>query len=108
MRATLPDGVTAHCEVERDGVIVLLGRRGGPLGDSASVTQVFVDDVDVACTRAARGGGAILEAPGERPWGGRQAVVRDPQGQRWVITQFLSETDPTTWYGRLLGPAGNG
>ena len=29
LRATLPDGWTGHIELERDGFVLLLGRKGG-------------------------------------------------------------------------------
>jgi uncharacterized glyoxalase superfamily protein PhnB len=104
VRATLADGWVGHIEVERNGFIILLGRRGGPLGDTSSVTQVFVDDVAAACGHAIGSGGSVLDGPAERPWGVRQAVVSDPQGQRWVLTQHVRDTDPADWYGRILGP----
>ncbi|GAB2822908.1 glyoxalase [Actinoallomurus bryophytorum] len=104
VRAALPDGWVGHIEVERDGFIILLGRRGGPLGDTSSLTQVYVDDVAAACERATSAGGSILDEPAGRPWGVLQAVVADPQGQRWVLTRHVRDTDPADWYGRTLGP----
>jgi uncharacterized glyoxalase superfamily protein PhnB len=104
LRATLPDGWVGHVELERNGSIILLGRRAGPLADTSSLTQVFVEDVAEACERAASAGGSILEEPAERPWGVRQAVVADPEGQRWVLTQHVRDTEPADWYGEILGP----
>jgi PhnB protein len=105
VRATLPDGWVGHVELERKGSIILLGRRGGQLADTASLTQVFVDDVVAACQRAeAAAAGSVLEGPTERPWGVRQAVVVDPEGQRWVLTQHVRDTDPAEWYGQVHGP----
>jgi uncharacterized glyoxalase superfamily protein PhnB len=68
------------------------------------VTQVFVDDVAAAGERAATAGGFVLDEPGDRPWGVRQAVVADPEGQRWVLAQHVRDADPADWYGRILGP----
>lgn len=104
VRATLPDGWVGHVELRRDGFIILLGRRGGQLADTVSLTQVFVEDVAAACDRATSAGGVILDEPGDRPWGVCQAVVADPQGQRWVLTQHVRDTDPADWYGQILGP----
>lgn len=104
VRASLPDGWVGHIEVERDGLVILLGRRGGQFTETSSLTQVFVQDVAAACKRATTGGGALLEAPGDRPWGVRQAVVADPEGQRWALTQHLRDTDPADWYGKIVGP----
>ncbi len=104
VRASLPDGWVGHVELERDGSVILLGRRGGQLADTSSLTQVFVEDVAAACRRAARAGGAVIDEPGDRPWGVRQAVVVDPGHQRWALTQHLRDVDPKEWYGQILGP----
>ncbi|MEN3308217.1 MAG: hypothetical protein V7603_4419 [Micromonosporaceae bacterium] len=104
VRAALPGGWVGHVEVERDGFIILLGRRGGQFGGTASLTQVFVPDVAAACQRATEAGGSVLDEPGDRPWGVRQAVVADPQGQRWALTQHVRDTDPADWFGRVQHP----
>lgn len=41
VRATLPDGWVGHSELERDGFVILLGRRTDPQIKSVSSTQVF-------------------------------------------------------------------
>ena len=104
VRATMPDGWTGHSELQRDGFVLLLGRRGEGLADTACLTQVYVDDVAAGCEQAVLAGGSILETPADRPWGVRQAVVTDPAGQRWVLTQHLSDTDPGDWYGEVFEP----
>ena len=104
VRATMPDGWTGHSEVERDGHVLLIGRRGEGLADTVSLTQVYVDDVATSCERAVLAGGSILETQADRPWGVRQAVVTDPAGQRWVLTQHLHDTDPAEWYGEVFAP----
>ena len=104
VRASLPDGWVGHVEVERDGFILLLGRRGGEFAESSSITQIYVDDVAAACQRIADAGGSILSEPSDRRWGVRQAVLVDLEGQRWVLTQHLRDTNPADWYGQILGP----
>jgi PhnB protein len=102
VRAALPSGWVGHIEMELDGFVILLGRRGGQFGGTASVIQVFVPDIVAACARATDAGGAVLAQPGERPWGVLQATVADPEGQRWVLTQYLRDVDPAQWYGTVL------
>ncbi|MEO7942502.1 MAG: VOC family protein [Marmoricola sp.] len=104
LRATMPNGWTGHSELERDGNVLLLGRRGGQFADSASITQIFVDDVEAACALGISAGGTLLDAAADRPWGVRQAVLADPEGQRWLVTQHVADTDPADWYGTVLGP----
>jgi uncharacterized glyoxalase superfamily protein PhnB len=104
VRASMPDGWTGHSELERDRFVLLLGRRGGGLADTASLTQVFVDDVDLSCRLAVSRGGTVLDGPRDQPWGVRQAAVADPQGQRWLLAARVGDTDPSDWYGEVFPP----
>ena len=104
VRATLPDGWVGHSELERYGLIVLLSRRTDTSFDGTSTTQVFVADLDATCGLLGTTGGELLEGPGDRPWGVRQAVVVDPGGQRWVLTQHVRDTNPSDWYGQVFEP----
>ncbi len=102
VRATLPDGWVGHCEVERDGFVILLGRRTD--ARTVSTTQVFVVDLDATCALLVTTGGELVDMPVEQPWGVRQAVVVDPGGQRWVLTQHLRDTNPAEWFGQVFEP----
>lgn len=79
---------------------VTLGFREMP----TSITQVFVDDVEAACDLGGSAGGTLHDGPSDRPWGVRQAVLADPEGQHWLVTRHLEDTDPADWYGTVLGP----
>jgi uncharacterized glyoxalase superfamily protein PhnB len=98
----LPDGWTGHLELELGGGVILLGRRGGEFAGTESLTQVFVPDA--AAARATGLGGSVLSEPVDLPWGVRQAVVADPEGQRWALSQHLRDVDPAQWYGQLSPP----
>jgi hypothetical protein len=39
-----------------------------------------------------------------KPSGLRQAVVSDPEGQRWELSQHLRDVDPAEWGAEQLGP----
>lgn len=104
VRATLPNGWVGHSELERDGFVVLLGRRTDTPIAGISTTQVFVTDLTATCALLATTGGALLEAPADRPWGVRQAIVVDPGGQHWVLTQHMRDTDPAEWFGQVFEP----
>ncbi len=69
-----------------------------------AITQVFVDDVEAACAAGVAAGGKLLDPAGERPWGVLQAVLADPEGQRWLVTSHVRDTDPADWYGTVIAP----
>lgn len=105
IRFTVPGGgPVGHVELERDGAVLILGLTGGRFGETSSITLVFVDDVDQACIRASQAGGVILDQSRDQPWGLRQAVVADPEEQRWELSQYLHDVVPTEWGAEQLGP----
>jgi uncharacterized glyoxalase superfamily protein PhnB len=104
IRFTTPDGVVGHAELERGGHIVAVGVKGTSFGTVDSVTLVFVDDVDGACDRAVTAGGSVVAEARDQPWGLRQAVVADPEGQRWEVSQHLRDVPPEEWGAQQLGP----
>ncbi len=104
VRFTMPDGRVGHAELEHGGFIVMLGLRGGRFGEVSSITLVFVDNVDATCERAVAAGGAVVDEAKDQPWGLRQAVVADPEGQRWEVSEHLHDVPPEVWGARLLGP----
>lgn len=55
IRFTIPNGgPVGHIELERHGAVLTLGLAGSRFGETASITLVFVEDVDAACTRIPR------------------------------------------------------
>lgn len=105
IRFTVPEGgPVGHVELERDGTVLMLGLAGGGLGETASITLVFVDDVEAACVRARGAGATVLDGPTDQAWGLRQAVVADPEGQRWELTQHLHDVAPAEWGAEQYAP----
>jgi uncharacterized glyoxalase superfamily protein PhnB len=105
IRFTVPGGgPVGHIELERHGAVLTLGLAGSRFGQTASITLVFVDDVDAACARIPAAGGTILDEATDQPWGLRQAVVADPEGQRWELSQHLRDVAPADWGAEQLAP----
>jgi predicted enzyme related to lactoylglutathione lyase len=48
------------------------------------------DDVDATAATASQLGGTIVEAPHDAPWV-KTAVIEDPQGARFIASQFVAE-----------------
>jgi uncharacterized glyoxalase superfamily protein PhnB len=93
-----------HAELWLGHCVVMVGMEGDRFGALASITQVFVDDVDQVCNRAVAAGGTIEEQPVNEPWGLRQAVIADPSGQRWEVSQYLEHVPPEEWGAEVVEP----
>lgn len=73
--------------VPRDvvGIMTALGAAGAP-GRAHWRVDFFVDDADATAAAADRLGGTVLEPPADSP-GFRSALLADPQGATFTITQ---------------------
>lgn len=99
----MPDGRIGHAELEIAGGVVMLadehpeiGVTAPAPGGGASVTlHVRVDDVDGATARAVDAGATLERPPADYPYG-RNAVVRDPFGHRWLISGEPAAVGSTT------------
>lgn len=88
----MPDGPVGHAEIEVAGGRVMLsdtfpeiGVVAPASGAGATVTlHATVDDVDEATRRVVEAGAVLERAPADHPHG-RNAVVRDPFGHRWML-----------------------
>ncbi len=99
-----PNDRVRHAELRLGRCVVMLGMAGERFGMVSSITQVFVDDVDQTCRRALEVGGVVEEPAVDEPWGLRQAVVADPGGMRWEVSQFLRPVAPEEWGGEMVQP----
>lgn len=104
IRFTTPEGMVGHAELELGGHIVAVGVKGMALGAVNSITLVFVDDVDATCERAVNAGGSVVTEARDQPWGLRQAMVADPEGQRWEVSQHVRDVPPEEWGAEQLAP----
>jgi uncharacterized glyoxalase superfamily protein PhnB len=94
-RVVNPPGepVPVYAVLYRDDVrLHLLRRDEAPHGLSAPVqAQFWIDsDVDVIFARAESLGARVLQRPRARPWGHRDFMVADPDGNVVWITAFES------------------
>jgi len=93
-----------HAELFLGMCVVMLGVEGDRFGRVTSITQIFVEDVDQVCNRAVAAGGILLEHAVDEPWGLRQAVIADPAGHRWELSQHLHDVAPEEWGAELIEP----
>ena len=97
----MPDGRIGHAELEIAGGVVMLSEEHPEIGVSApepgqgaAVTlHATVDDVDALAARAVDAGATLERPPADHPYG-RNAVLRDPFGHRWLLSSELAAAAP--------------
>ncbi len=88
-----PDGRIGHAELEVAGGVLMLADEHPEIGvvapragEGSPVTlHLTVADVDAVTDRAVRAGATLERAPADHPYG-RNAVMRDPFGHRWLVS----------------------
>lgn len=89
----MPDGRIGHAELEMSGGMIYLADESPESdvaaprpGQGAAVSLTMsVPDVDRLAERAVRAGAVLERPPADHPYG-RNAVIRDPFGHRWIIS----------------------
>jgi len=89
----MADGRVGHAELELGSSALFLADESPEshvaaprLGADATVSLVVeMPDVDAAVRRATEAGATVERPPADNPYG-RNAVVRDPFGHRWIIS----------------------
>lgn len=79
-----PDGRIMHAEVRIGDSVVELG-DGGEAYTRPAAIHLYVEDADATYARAVAAGATTLFAPTDRPYGDREADVKDPFGNNWYI-----------------------
>ncbi len=101
-------GYGDHLEASTPGLREQMAGMGAPEGFVDVVAQLLpipegdtemqphwsvtfaIDDIDATAATAVQLGGAILDGPHDAPWV-RMAVIEDPQGARFIASQFVPE-----------------
>ncbi len=84
-RVAAPDGTIVHAEVRIGDSVVELGDGGEAWPARPAALHLYVDDADAVYARAVAAGAETLFPPTDRPYGDREADVRDAFGNNWYI-----------------------
>jgi uncharacterized glyoxalase superfamily protein PhnB len=103
-RVRIGDGHRAQLSYKDAGVVVTEPGNGRepPGGGVCHLVKLRVEDVDAAFARACAAGGAAVEEPTTFEYGERSAVVADPDGHRWELTQSVRDVAPEAWGGTAV------
>ncbi|HEX4932054.1 MAG TPA: SRPBCC domain-containing protein [Gemmatimonadaceae bacterium] len=71
-------------------------------GRPPATLMVRVADVDATYARALALGATGVTPPASHPYGERQAVLKDPFGHSWTLSQTVADVDPASWGGELV------
>jgi uncharacterized glyoxalase superfamily protein PhnB len=90
---TMPDGRVGHAELELQGSVLYLADESPeshvaaprPGADATVSLALEVADVDSSVDRALSEGAALERPAADHPYG-RNAVIRDPFGHRWILS----------------------
>ena len=88
----MADGRIGHAELELNGGALYLAdeseasHSAAPRPGAAATVSLHAEvaDVDAAVHRAVTNGASVERAPADNPYG-RNAVIRDPFGHRWIL-----------------------
>jgi PhnB protein len=101
-RVTLPGGkvmtlelsfgdstVMVASEFPEAGILSPLG-----IGGTATVLQLYLEDVEAVWERAVEAGAEVRHPLGETFWGDLHGQIEDPFGHRWNLARHLRDVPP--------------
>jgi PhnB protein len=89
LRVPAPDGTLQHASVRIGDSMVELSDGSETRPARPAALHLFVEDVDATYARAAAAGATTIFPPSDRPYGVREADVKDAFGNNWYIATPL-------------------
>ena len=96
------DGRIGHAELQLGGGLVMLADEypdfgavsPDTIGGSPVALHLSTDDLAADLERAAGAGALVLRAQSDESFGERKAVLQDPFGHRWIVSQTIEAVEP--------------
>jgi PhnB protein len=82
-------GKGAHVEVQIGDSVVVLELGEPPAPATPASVYVYVEDVDAAYRRSLQAGATSVAEPADKPYGERNAGVKDTFGNIWWIGTYI-------------------
>ncbi|HEV2177645.1 MAG TPA: VOC family protein [Terriglobia bacterium] len=90
-RYTDADGRVAHAEVQIGDSMVEMGEPRGSYQPMPAAIYLYVEDVDATYRRALQAGATSVQTPEDKPYGDRNAGVKDAFGHTWWLATHLRD-----------------
>jgi PhnB protein len=98
-RITLPDGTVMTTELRFGDSAVMVASEFPDMGivspvaigGTATVLQIYTEDVDALWKRALEAGAEVRHPLSEAFWGDRHGQITDPFGHRWNLSQHVRD-----------------
>lgn len=96
------DGRIGHAELAIEGCTFMLADEypdfgavsPDTIGGSPVTLHLSTPSVDADVDRAAKAGAIVLRAPATQSFGERSALLLDPYGHRWMLSQTVETVSP--------------
>lgn len=107
------DGIHAHLQIGKTMIMITDEQPPSPqgmmlvaapesLGGTATILEMYVDDVDAAYQRAVEAGAKPMMPVGDAFYGDRTGWVADPFGHIWSISTVKEELTPQQVHDRMI------
>ncbi|PWS39366.1 glyoxalase [Falsiroseomonas bella] len=111
MRIPGPNDTVMHAEFRIGDSVVMIGEQSPEYGAYApphyggtAVSFVhYVEDADIAFSRAVAAGAKAERPVADQPYGDRMGTVTDPFGHRWHIATHVEDVSPEEMIRRMSG-----
>lgn len=89
-----PNGILWHGELQVGTSRLMLSQATDQYPARPAGFHVYVEDVDAAYARALAAGAESVMAPADQFYGDRHGVVKDAEGNQWMIATHVEEVAP--------------
>jgi len=89
-RSTAPDGRIANCQLRFDTATIMVSEASEAFPASRAALYLYVAEADGAVAQAIAAGAEQIMDVDDMPYGDRQGGVRDPSGNIWWVSQWIS------------------
>jgi len=88
-----PDGSVMHAEIKIGDSVIMVGEAMRETPPMPAALYLYVNDTEAAYRKALDAGGESIEAPDDKFWGDRVAMIKDFAGNKWWIATHVEDVN---------------